>query len=248
MEQKTNLIVLVLAIVVIIFAMVFVFTKPAQVSVSTTNVERDVISVTGYAVTATMPDQVEIFVNIRTEAGTAKSAKDQNAKLSENIKEALKKAGLEEKEIETISYNIYPKYYWDESTGKQKIDGYYAENVLKITTKKMEKAGDYIDAAVNYGATINQVSFSLSREKQKETNAIALKLAAENAKSKATSIADAMGLSLGKIASISESNVNYNPRPWYDFAALKADAGEATEVIPGEVEVHATISVNYYIS
>ncbi len=251
MEQKINIIALVLALIVIVFAIVFMFAKPTQVSVSTTNLERDTISVIGNVVTATSPDQVEVTLNIKTESGSAKTAKDQNAQLSDNVRKALRNAGLDDKEIETASFSIYPKYRWEEETGKQILDGYVAENMLKITTKKMDKAGDFIDVAVNNGATINYVQFSLSREKQKETNEVALKLAAENAKTKANSIASAMGFELGKIASISESNVNYQPpRPYYgvEYAMMKDSAAAGTEVTPGDVEVTAYINVNYYMN
>ncbi len=251
MEQKINIIALVLAMIVVVFAMVVLIARPSQVSVSTTGAQKDTISVVGNAVTATSPDQVEILVNIKTESGSAKSAKDQNAQLSENVRKALRNVGVDGKEIETTSFNIYPKYRWEEETGKQILDGYIAENSLKITTKKPDKAGDFIDVAVNNGATINYVQFSLSREKQEEMNEVALQLAADNAKAKANSIAAAMGINLGKIASISESNVNYvPPRPFYgmEYAVAKESAAAGTEVTPGEVEVTAYITANYYMN
>lgn len=249
MTEKSNMFAITLGVIAIIIAFVLFLVRPQQLTLTTEQI-KDTIAVTGTATLSTSPDQAEILLNVKSEATTAQYAKNINAEKSVAVRNALKNTGLAENEIETISFNVYPKYRYEENSGRSILDGYVVENVMKIKTEKIESAGKFIDAAVDNGALINGISFTLSLDKQREINAQVLKEASANAKVKAESITSSLGVKLGKIASISEYNV-YSPTPRYysaDMMLANSEASIPTEVTPGQIEVTGQVSVSYYIN
>jgi len=105
---------------------------------------------------------------------------------------------------------------------------------------------------VNSGANqIDRVVFDLSKELEKDTYSEALTQSASLAKAKATSIADALGVNLGKIKTVTESSGYYTPYVNYyrnDFSgAAGAEAMKSSEIMPQKLTVTGMLSVSYYI-
>jgi len=212
--------------------------------------EKRTVSVTGEAEFEVDPDQVEIMFAVQTNATEAKDAQEENAEITQNVIQALEQIGIPKEDLETLNYNIYPITSWDE--GKQTQEGFRATNSIKVTSEDLDKAGDIIDAAVGAGANrIQNIQFSLSSEKQKEQDAIAMQQAGQDAKAKAENIAQGLGLKLGKIKSVQESNVYSAPYPMRAFEDMEAgvvmEKVATTPILPNKVTVNAFISVTYSI-
>jgi uncharacterized protein YggE len=240
---KLNPTAIIVALIVIIGAIVgVVLLKSGSVSEQT-------VSASGNYQKAVAPDQVVIYVLVQTRDNiSADNAKNENARISDNVMTALIKAGLEKKDIETEYYNIYPEYDW--SDGSQKLIGYVASNSLKVTTKDFTNAGKIVDGAVNAGALINNINFELSNEKSNEYKAVALAEASKDAKIKAESIAAGLGKSLGKLVSVSANDYNYYPYPIYARSEMAggSDAMKvATDINPQNVDISASATVVYEI-
>ena len=98
---------------------------------------------------------------------------------------------------------------------------------------------------------ISYINFELSTEKENEYKAQALKLASQDARTKAEAMVSGIGKEIVDIKSISESSFNY--RPWMLYAAeagvaSAADAKlAATNIQPGEKEVNAQVTVVFKI-
>jgi uncharacterized protein YggE len=240
---KLNPTAIIVALIVIIGAIVgVVLLKSGSVSEQT-------VSASGNYQKAVAPDQVVIYVLVQTRDNiSADNAKNENARISDNVMTALIKAGLEKKDIETENYNIYPEYDW--SSGSQKLIDYVASNNLKVTTKDFANAGKIVDGAVNAGALINNINFELSNEKSNEYKAVALAEASKDAKVKAESIAAGLGKSLGKLVSVSANDYNYVPYPIYarsDMAGGAEATKVATDISPQNVDISASATVVYEI-
>lgn len=209
---------------------------------------RDVLTVSGESQVTTSPDKAEVFVNIETKAETAGETKAENAKISGSVTSALREAGLGKDEIQTASYNIYPQQRYDEETEKYIITGYVARNTIKISTKKLDNLGAYIDTAVNAGAnSVDNINFMLSAEKKQEVDKEALAKAAEVAKKRAEAMAEAAGVTLDKLVSV-EGGSSYVPFIYRsDMMMAKAESAPATEIMPQDLEVRATASLVYEI-
>jgi len=214
-------------------------------------VDKSTISVTGQSEIEIDPDQAEMYIRVQTKDPTARTAQDSNSRIMKTVKEALKKAGLTDAEMETTNYNLWPQQKWDPVKQESVDDGYMVSHQLKITTVNIEKIGSYLQTAVDNGANgLDSVQFSLTPAKKKDVNSEALAQASASAREKATAIAAGMGVTLGGISSISEANVNY-PYP-VRYAMSEMAAGDmksvpAPDLSPSKVTVSAQISVAYEI-
>jgi uncharacterized protein len=209
--------------------------------------KQNTVTGNGQAVVKVTPDLVKVYFGVETTAKTSQEAKDNNSVIVDNVITALLKQGFERKEIQTQDFNIYPDYNWD--TGKQELKGYKATHtlVVEIPTEQSDKIGNAIDAGVDAGALINYINFELSQDKQNEYKAQALKLASEDAKLKADSIATGLNKQVGKLVSVSDNNFYYSPWNIYSTASSgSADVAMAkeatTNIQPGNQEISASVT------
>ncbi len=207
------------------------------------------IMVSGQAEFKTMPDLAVFEVMVESEAETAAEASGLNAEAINSIKSALIEAGIKAVDIETLSYSVYPWRRYNPKTGEESLEGYKAFHTLKVQTKDIDNIGRYLDAGVAAGATnIQSIRFEFSKQKQKEVNEEALKLAVVNAREKAKILADVSGVSLGKVMSVSESNFaapSYYPR--LAVAEGMAKSYAETDISPQQISNSATIQVVFLI-
>ena len=210
--------------------------------------KRHSLSVTGDSSLEFAPDQAELWFSFLSKAETAKTAQTQNADRSNRVIQALKDAGVASDKIETTNYNVYPEYSWNPTTGKQEFAGYTGTHTLKVTITDVARAGELLDLGVKNGAdSVQNVQFSLSKDAEKQAQTKLLRLASSRAKEKAEAITQGMSLSLGKIQSITESNI-YNPRPYmYNTYPMMAEgmAKSAPDVQPQKVSMNAHVDVVY---
>ncbi len=244
---KISLIV-VSAIVLLALIGAFMFNKMLPPGYSGNTIE-----IQGNSVVKVTPDLVSIYFNVETNGSSAKAAKDANSEISDELITALVKQGFERADIQTQSLIIQEDIRWENN--RQKSYGYKASHQIKIEmdTNQADKIGEVIDAGVDAGALLQWINFELSNDKQNEYKAQALKEAGEDAKIKATAIAEGLDKSLGSIVSISTSDWGY--RPWNLYTSSLggmvedvAMAKEATTNIqPGTQEVTGYITVVYKI-
>jgi uncharacterized protein len=249
MVLKQNALTIILAVGLIIALFILASGSSQTINVSPQDF-RNTISVSGRSELTVDPDQAEIFVNIETLENTAKESKDENARVSENVRKALKKAGVKENNIETTQFRINPRYEYNRNTQKSDLTGYTVTHVLKITTLDLDKVGDYIDTAIDNGAArINSINFGLTDEKQIDMKGEAMIRASEEARGKAEALATNLEVRLGNVASVSESNFNYAPYVTRTVATAEAfDTGAPTEISPQSVTVSATVNVAFEIN
>lgn len=236
--QKTLIIVggiLILAILIMVFVNNTTYSKT--------------VSATGISTLKVTPDFVSVYFNIDTSGITAKEASEKNAVIFDDLEKALVAKGLDQKEIQTQSYNVYPNY--DYRNGNSVIDGYIASYSLKIQVDvaDKQKIGEVIDAGIGAGAGISYLNFEISEENQSIYKIEAIKLATEDAKAKATALAEGSGSELGSLVSVSSSDFNYVPWLAASSDAVKEESGSAiaTSINPSEQEISATVTAIFRI-
>ncbi len=250
MEQKSILLTMLVIGLVVTSVILAINMKTGEIVVSGAGEQqRNTITVSGNGKVSTQPDKAELYVKIITEGTTATAAKDANSKISEQVIDAMKNSGVAKSDMETSYYYLNKKQEWDDDKKKYVDVGYEVNHVLKVTTKDLDKVGNLLDTAVNAGANgIDSVVFDLTDEKRKEVSSEALKISSRNAENKARSIADSVGVKLGKIIAITESEFNYMPYRVSNVLYEKAEAAPATEILPQTLEVTATVSLVYEIN
>lgn len=249
--EKAIKISLIIAVTLIVLALIGVYTA-FQLSPSA---QSNVITANGMSEITVVPDKVSLYFNVETKGADSKTANDKNAEIVDNLITALVKQGFNRADIQTTGFNIYEDFEWTTS-GRHSL-GYKAVHtvVVKMPTSNTDKIGSAIDAGVGANAVLSYINFELSQELENTYKAQAIKLAAEDAKAKAQSMADGLDKSLGKLVSVSDSSFNYAPWRMYDYAAgatmsENADSAKvaATNIQPSEQTISAQVSVVYKIN
>jgi len=209
--------------------------------------EGNVIEVEGDSEISVEPDQAEVWAGVSVVKLTAEDAQNEANAVINDIIEGLRAEGIADEDIKTERLSLYEERQWE--NGKSTVVGWRATQTLKIKTTDLTKVGKIVDVAVDNGANqINNINFELSEEKEQEYKKQALAEATNNAKEKAETIADSLGVKLGKIKSVSEAEYYFRPYayPMAEVAVEKAVA-EAAAIMPGKVDVTAHISLVYNI-
>lgn len=164
------------------------------------------------------------------------------------IRKALKDSGIADKDIQTTNISMYPHY--DYTAGASVAKGYDANQTLTVTVRKLDDAGKVMDQVTSVeGAQIQSTQYDIA-DKDKIFEE-ARQQAFTKAKAKAQQLADLANVSLGKVSSISDVVVDYQPVPIYANAVMdKASGmggGGSTEIAPGQMVFTLTVNVVYGI-
>jgi uncharacterized protein YggE len=249
MALDKNVLAYLALIILAIGLVVAIAVKPNVVTVMPTS-ELQTLDVSGDGTASADPNLADIFVTVESNAQTADAAQSANADAVTNLRLALVGSSYV-KEVTTSSFNVYPDYTYDPNTGASISNGYRVTHSLKISTEKTAAVGKILDIATASGAsTIDYVQFSLSDKAVEDLKQTALEDAAGKAIAKAQTLASASKVTLGKPIKVSE-NSYYSPPIYYGNTYAMAGAvaeKSSTQVVPGQIEVTATVSISYEIA
>ncbi|GAA3929299.1 SIMPL domain-containing protein [Luteimonas lutimaris] len=206
------------------------------------------LSVSARAEASRVPDVASLSTGVVTQAADAKAAMAANTTQMNKVMAAIKAAGIAEKDIQTSGINVNPQYKYAENQPPT-ITGYQASNTVSVKVREIGKLGDVLDALVSSGA--NQVhgpSFEID-----EPEAVydeARRGALEKAQQRARMYAEALGLKVRRIVSISEGGGFQPPQPVMMRMAKAEgyDAAGAPPVSPGETTLTANLDVVFELS
>ena len=105
-----------------------------------------IITTNGVASVDVVPDSATISLGVDTERPKAADAARDNARAAEAIVAEIKAAGIDPKDIKTVSITLSPVY--DETTNssgrtKRTLRGYEAHNAVSVRLKDVTKAGPW---------------------------------------------------------------------------------------------------------
>ena len=206
------------------------------------------LNVNGVGQVFITPDIAYLYAGVHTEKPTAAEAVAANNAQTQQVIDALKEFGVEEKDIHTSSFSIWPIDRYDPATGTATGEKYYAvDNTVYVTARDLTKLGALLDTVIKAGAnTINSVQFDLSDKTaaMKEARAAAMK----NAKSQAEELAGLASVSLVEI-----TNISYTDSTPYVYAEMGRGGGGGAgiqanvPIEPGQMTITASVSVTYEI-
>jgi uncharacterized protein YggE len=199
----------------------------------------------GHATVSAKPDQVRIDIGVVSQGKTAQAAAAANATLFAEVMAALKKVVGTTGEIQTVGYAVNPDYRYPREGGTPTIAGYTATNTVRVTTSKVDQAGEIIDAAGSKGAnTMRGIHFEVKDERG--LRARALREATQNARANAEAMAAGLGLKIVRVQRIEDTGapvVRPMQMEMMQARAMNADAAPPTPVAPGEIEVEARVAI-----
>lgn len=176
---------------------------PLAVQVSTVSGE---LAVVGEGKVDVVPDTALADVGITVANEPTVEAVQQQINTTNNaIIEALGKLNVPKKNITTSNYSVYPNYTYDNSGGPGTITGYAGNVTISIKLNDTNKLSEVIEAATNAGA--NQIySTQFIVENPETYREQARNKAIQNAKEQAAQLAKSLGIRLGKVVNVVESN------------------------------------------
>lgn len=203
------------------------------------------VSATGSGEAVGEPDVMQLTVGVSAERRTIEEAREAAAAAQTGVIDALKAAGVAERDIQTVQFNVSPQYNFSGPGGRGEITGYVVSNVVAAKVRNLDSAGEVIDAATRAGgndAIVQGVSFGI--DDPTELQAAARKQAVDKARAQAEQLASNAGAKLGKLLSISESS-------FYPFGGdvIRAPAtgstgfDSATPIESGQLRIVVTVNV-----
>jgi uncharacterized protein len=205
------------------------------------------ISVSGQGSITVVPDLARVTLGIEVSNNSAAAAQQDAASKMDGIVSQLKQQGIQDKDIQTVRFDLSPDY--DYSTRTPVLKGYKVTNLVVVTLRDISKVGSLLDAVVASGATrLQGISFSTSDPAAAGTQG--REEAIKNARTKADQLAKLAGVSLGAPISIEET-VSAPPTPM-DIApkiaaAPSMGAAVQTPINPGTQEITTIVHVVYGI-
>lgn len=242
-------------LVLTVFAALLVFFAAAQTGgPATVNAQQATsdansgISVNGQGKVSLKPNIAiaNIGVDITTVSLTDATAQS-NSKMTAVI-DKLKSLGIDEKDIQTTNYSLYPITQQPpkpDGSGTPGITGYRVSNQVRVTIRKIADVGKALDAAVGAGANnIYGVTFGVDdlTPYQQQARAAAIK----DAQDKATQLAKTANIQLGPVIAISEGSQSPSPIR-YAATAFSAAGASDVPVQTGEMQVTVDVTVRFGI-
>jgi uncharacterized protein YggE len=199
------------------------------------------VSVTGEATVSVAPDQAQIDGGVTSDARTAREASEANNAAMNKVMQALKGAGIEERDTQTSRLSLQPQYA-PNRTGTSPITGYRASNRVTIRLRDVTKVANVIDVLAGAGANdIGGINFTVSQPSKHLDEA--REKAVADARRKAEIYAKAAGVTLGEPLSISEEGA---PAPLFR-GKMAAPMAAGAPVAQGEETLSVTVNVSWAI-
>jgi uncharacterized protein YggE len=200
------------------------------------------IEVLGEGTVAAAPDRAVVVLGVVTEGTVLQTVQSENAETVTNIINSLLQINIPREQIQTNDFRIEIQY--DYIDGQQIFKGYQVTHLLQITIDRVDQTGMVVDTAVSHGAnTVTSIQFSIYQREKYENQALAL--AIHNARQKAVTIANTLGVSIAAVpGKVQELSPTVGPIPFR--ASILSDAA-VTPIEPGELTVNAAVQVLYLI-
>ncbi|WP_176556273.1 SIMPL domain-containing protein [Rubellimicrobium rubrum] len=205
------------------------------------------IQVVGEGRASTAPDMARISLGVSHQAKTAGEAMDAMAQGTSAVLARLGTEGISQNDIQTGQLMLEPSYNYNTPDGNPEMTGFVATQMLDVTVRDIGKLGEVLDAVVTDGANrVNGVSFDVADPRAATDEA--RRDAVTDARDRAALYADAAGVALGEVVTISESTVYSPPMPMYDARGVAGAGAEAVPVAPGSLSLMTNVTVTYAIA
>ena len=228
-------------IVVLILALAAFILKPWQ----TTN--QEIISVSSEGKTQAVPNVAKISAAIESKNPNFDMAREENQKKVSELITSLKSLGIEEKDIKTEYISAGPGYEIQTFPAPDRPTTNQLTTTLEITIRNFDNSDEVMQALTQNGATnLYGPNLTVSDDKLEEAKVKAREDAVENAKKKATQLAEASGRKVGKVVKIQEQGDFGYPVPM--MARTEADLkSQASNIQPGQTDVTINLQVDFSI-
>jgi uncharacterized protein YggE len=189
-----------------------------------------------------VPDLAIISAGVVTRSSSASGAIQQAATRMARVRDALKAAGIADRDIQTSNISLNPEYTYVNNQ-PPKLNGYTASNQLTVRFRDIANTGRILDALVSQGA--NQISGpNLTIDKPEAALDEARAKAIATGRARAELYARSLGLRVVRVVSVSESGGYAVPPPAPPPMMMEARAQAAdSKIDPGEQKLQVGVAM-----
>lgn len=216
------------------------------------------ISVEGTGEAVAVPDIATVSFTVRFEEETVAAAQEKATTLMSSALSYLDEQDIDEKDIKTNSYNVYPQYDYIQTTclpgvpcrgGEQVLRGYQVSQSVLVKIRDLEAVGTVLGGLGELGVqNISGPNFEI--DDIDAVRAEAREEAIKEAKQKAKELAKDLNVRLVRVVNFWEDggyNYPYYEDMYFD-GAYTAKGGEFAPEIPvGENEISSRVNITYEI-
>lgn len=216
----------------------------AQVAPTATVAEGTLLDVVAEGRVSRVPDIAIIRAGVVSQGATAAEALSANARQMASLLAALKAAGIADRDIQTATISLNPQYRYAENQPPV-ITGYQASNTVSVKFRDIARSGAILDALVKQGAnqidgpnlTIDAIDSAMDEARVD---------AVKRARTRADLYARALGMRVDRIVMVSEGGDIGMPGPIPQMM-VRAEAKDATQVVPGEQQVSTSVRIRFLL-
>lgn len=214
------------------------------------NILRNAVTVSAEAEAKAAPDKVELSIGLSERSAKLDEAREQVDKQLKALLAIAKDMGIAEKDLKTTYSAVQPEYSYTDKNRRQ-FDAYRVTHNITVTLHDLDQLAGFTDRVLNAGIDeIHNTQFGL--EDQEALTQEALKKAVNKAWGKANALAEAAGVKLGAVLSISEGTSLMPPTPIHRRGVMAMEAasanGGASAPPAGEIAVQATVTIIYELA
>lgn len=218
-----------------------------------------VISVSGEGEVTAVPDIGQFSFSVNAEGEDVVLVQEESGAKINAILAYLAEQGIEDKDVKTQNYNLYPRWRYEERLcegfgycppGKQVQDGFEVNQTVSVKVRDTQTAGTIIAGVGERGATnISGLNFTIDDPEALQAEARALAIA--DAQEQAVLLAKQLNVRVVRIVNFSEDGRGYYPQPFETKAMAFDMAEESASVTPdlpvGEQTTRAQVSITYQV-
>jgi uncharacterized protein YggE len=204
------------------------------------------IHVNGSGVASVTPDVADIQFGVESVSADAAEAIADNTTKMNAILEAVKALDIEDKDVQTVNYNMWVEQIYNHETGEPTDQmRYHVSNQVSVRLRDITLSGKILESALQAGANnVNGITFSVddttALESEARTQAI------EQARAKAEELAAGLGVRLGNVRQVSEYTNNAYPIVAQSMMMDARGTGEIS-VASGSYDVTVEVQVVFDI-
>ena len=207
------------------------------------------VTVAGEGRTTALPDQAALQLGVQSRGADLAQARAAVTERTNAVLAHLASLGIAERHINATHINVQPEYRWDKPDEEQVLTGYRVQRSVDVALMDLSLLPAVIEGSADAGA--DRVSPPrLSHSNEAELRRDALRLAAEDARANAATIAQSLGATLGNVREISVLD-SARPVPLANDRMLRTSMDKAetkASYVAGDMVFKARVSATFQLT
>ncbi|MBP0481149.1 SIMPL domain-containing protein [Sagittula salina] len=207
------------------------------------------MTVAGEAHVVGVPDMARVSLGAEGRGQTPVEAMDATSAALEGIIAKLKALGVADKDIQTRGLSVNEETRWDRDNNTEIFIGYLSRNTVEVRVRDMDLLGEILGQVLTEGANrLDGLNFEMQDDAP--LRAEARRSAVRDAVEKATLFAEAAGVRVGRVVSITDTATPMVEGPMMKTLEPAMEAASDARAVPvavGEVTTRAEVTMVFEI-